>query len=101
MSCYCLTHFLSEILAYAAVEFPIEILILTLRQKNVKIFSILNNSLSIQISVVCLFCFVFFFILFLFHFVHHATHFRVERLHFVLSCKYLYLAVLITGGHGG
>lgn len=47
MSCYCLTHFLSEILAYAAVEFPIEILILALRQKNVKIFSILNNSMSI------------------------------------------------------
>lgn len=50
MSCYCLTHFFSEILADAAVEFPIEILILALPQKSVKIFNILNNCKGIQIS---------------------------------------------------
>lgn len=56
MSFYCLTHFLFEMLADAAAEFPAEIILLTLLQKSVKIFSVLDTSKATSISLFSLFC---------------------------------------------
>lgn len=76
MSFYCLTHFLFEMLVDAAAEFPAEIILLTLLQKSVKVFGVLDTSKATSISLFSLFCL-------------SSYRREVERLPFVLSHKYL------------